>query len=153
MPELVSDAGIRFPVGYSPWYVYEAIVDAGETFPFMDVLVPSGGTFTRLETDDASLAAGYVFALEAIPTALAVPTTIQVAVPGSLVPFVAGGVIEPEGLIKFNFAASIQTVVAAVIGDITLGRIMGRYRNQNTNAQNLRVTADEDIIYILSGVF
>jgi len=153
MPSEISDAGIRFPVGYSPWYVYEATIAASETFEFMDVLIPTSGVFSRLETDDAILASGYVFALEAIETAVATTTVIQVAVPGSLVPFIAGeDSVEPEELVKFNFTGGKQSMVSASATDLAAGRVMGRYRNQNTNAQNLRLADTDDIIYVLSGV-
>ncbi len=154
MPVQVSDAGIRFPVGYSPWYVYEATILAGETFETFDVLISdSAGKFISPPTDaDVVLTGGYCFALESLDAALAVDTVIQVAVPGSLVPFVAGSGLQPEELIKITTSSGLQTANAAVGADFAAGEVVGRYRNQNTNAQNLRLAVDQDIIYILSGL-
>lgn len=156
MPVQVSDAGIRFPVGYSPWYVYEATIKIGETFEFMDLLLAdSAGQFVRPSADNPSLVGGYCFALEALDSASLTTTVIQVAVPGSLVPFVAGEGLQPEELVILGVNTGgddEQTAEAAIAADIGTGKVIGRYRNQNTNAQNLRLAADQDIIYLLSGV-
>lgn len=156
MPVQVEDAAIRFPVGYSPWYVYEATILAGETFEFIDLLLANAaGKFVRPSSNNPVLLGGYCFALESLDIALAVDTVIQVAVPGSLVPFVAGETLQPEELIVLGVDTGSddeQTAEAAVAADIGTGKVIGRYRNQNTNAQNLRLAEDQDIIYILSGV-
>jgi len=153
MPVAISEAGIRFPVGYSPWYVYEAtLVASPNTFAVMDVLTPAAGLFDKSESaGDITLLNGYVFALEAYFVGM---TSLQVAVPGSLVPLVAGAAIQPEGLVKIVIGADPfpQTVQAALVADFTAGQAIGRYRNQNTDAQNLRAAAADDIIYVLSGV-
>lgn len=154
MPVLIEDAGIRFPVGYSPWYVYEAtLVDSPNTIEFMDLLIAnSSGEFDRSNSaGNENLAGGYCFALEVPVNGQKV---IQVAVPGSLVPLVAGETLQPEELVLMNVGNNPfpQTVRPAIGTNFAGGLILGRYRNQNTNAQNLRLAEDQDIIYVLSGV-
>jgi len=154
MPQAISDAGIRFPVGYSPWYVYEAtLVASPNDIEFMDLLLADGsGTFDRPNTAvDLVLEGGYCFALE-VP--VSGQTVIQVAVPGSLVPLIAGEDLQPEELVKMNTGADPfpQTVEAVTALGFASGFVLGRYRNLNTNAQNLRTAVDGDIIYVLTGL-
>jgi len=96
MPVAIETAGIRFPVGYSPWYVYEATISdplLAEDIEFMDLLIPTTGTgvFTRpVISADEVVSTGYCFALEKVQVDIAEAKVIQVAVPGSLVPLVSG---------------------------------------------------------------
>lgn len=159
MPVAIENAGIRFPVGYSPWYVYEATVDKDEVLiEFMDLLVPVvGGVFKRPAvqvTAGEPVLTGYCFALEAKSEVTTEDQVIQVAVPGSLVPLIAGGVLRPESLVHMSIGADPfpQTLSVAIGADFAAGRIIGRYRNQNTNAQNLRDSAANDIVYVLTGL-
>jgi len=155
MPVAVSDAGIRFPVGYSPWYVYEATLNAVQPvdIEFMDLLTAeSGGTFLRANIEGAApLLGGYCFALE-VP--VEGQTVIQVAVPGSLVPLIAGETLQPEELVLLDIDSTPfdQTVQAAIGTSFVGGFVLGRYRNQNTSAQTLRLAVADDIIYVLTGV-
>lgn len=150
MPVLL-DGAVRFPTSYEPWYVYKATLVAVPTAFFtLDVLVPdAAGNFDRLETNDAVVDTGYVFALEAFKTG---DTEVQVAVPGSAVPIVIGASVRPTQLIKFAFAAGVQSFVAALAADIPLGKVFGRMRNHHEDHETLRVTVANDIGILLSGV-
>jgi len=155
MPIAIQNLGIRFPVGYSPWYVYEAKVAIGQTFEYMDMLVPTAGIFSRPAlADNQILLNGYCFALEELTTVSPNVEVIQVAVPGSLVPLVAGAEIQPEGLVTMVIGITTfpQKVGPATGTELAEGSALGRYRNQHTTAQDLRVSADNDIIYVLTGV-
>ena len=149
MPVLL-DGAVRFPTSYEPWYVYQAtLVAAPTTYFYLDVLVPdAAGNFDRLETNDAVLVTGYVFALEAFKTG---DLTVQVAVPGSAVPFIGAASIRPTELIKFAFAGGVQTVVEAGAADLAAGKVMGRMRNHHEDHETLRVSVANDIVIILTG--
>lgn len=149
MPVLLEGV-VRFPSSYEPWYIYEATLDASPTaFQFGDVLVAdSSGTFDRSETDNDVLDTGYVFALEKFVTGM---TKLQVAVPGSAMPFIAEGVIRPLSLVMLGFAATVQSAAAAVAADLAAGKVMGRMRNHHEDHENLRVAAANDVIIILTG--
>ena len=142
---------VRYPPAYEPWYIYKAqLVAAPASYEFMDILFPdSSGKFDRLVTNDAVVDTGYALALEKFTTG---DTEVQVAVPGSLFPFIAGGVIRPTQLVKFAFAASKQTMVAALAVDIPLGKVFGRLRNHHEDHENLIVSANGDPVIILTGV-
>ena len=150
MPVLL-DGAVRFPTSYEPWYVYQAtLVAAPTTYFFLDVLVPdSAGDFDRLETNDAVVDTGYVFALEAFKTG---DTSVQVAVPGSAVPIIIGASVRPTQLVKFAFAASVQSFVAALAADIPLGKVFGRFRNHHEDHETLRVTVANDVGILLTGL-
>jgi len=150
MPVLL-DGAVRFPTSYEPWYVYKATLVAAPTaYFFLDVLVPdAAGNFDRLETNDAVVDTGYVFALEAFKTG---DTEVQVAVPGSAVPIVIGASVRPTQLIKFAFAAGVQSFVAALAVDIGNGKVFGRMRNHHEDHETLRVTIANETGILLSGV-
>ena len=150
MPVLLEGA-VRFPTSYEPWYVYQAtLVAVPTTYQFLDVLVTdSAGAFDRLETNDAVVDTGYVFALEKFTTG---DTTVQVAVPGSAVPIVIGASVRPTQLIKFAFAADVQSFVGALAADIPLGRVFGRLRNHHEDHETLRVTVANDVGIALTGI-
>lgn len=150
MPVLLVGA-VRFPTSYEPWYVYKAILVASpKTYQFLDVLVPdAAGAFDRLETNDAVVDTGYVFALEKFTTG---DIEVQVAVPGSAVPIIVGASVRPTQLVKFAFAATVQSFVAALAADIPLGKVFGRLRNHHEDHETLRVTVANDIGILLSGV-
>lgn len=150
--ELPSDLEgvVRMPVVFAPWYIYTAtLVASPASYEFMDILFPDvAGKFDRLVTDDAVVDTGYAFALEKFTTG---DTTVQVAVPGSAVPFIGNGIIRPTQLVKFNFASSKQTVTAALAADLAAGKVLGRCRNHHEDHENLRVTATDDVLIILTG--
>ncbi|KKN76257.1 hypothetical protein LCGC14_0372830 [marine sediment metagenome] len=150
MPVLLEGA-VRFPTSYEPWYVYQATLVAAPTaYQFLDVLFPdAAGNFDRLETNDAVVDTGYVFALEKFTTG---DLTVQVAVPGSAVPIIIGASVRPTQLVKFAFAATVQSFVAALAADIPLGRVFGRLRNHHEDHETLRVTVANDIGILLTGV-
>lgn len=150
MPVLLTGA-VRFPTSYEPWYVYKATLVAVPTaYFFLDVLVPdAAGNFDRLETNDAVVDTGYVFALEAFKTG---DTEVQVAVPGSAVPIVIGASVRPTQLIKFAFAAGVQSFVGALAIDIPLGKVFGRMRNHHEDHETLRVTIANETGIALTGV-
>jgi hypothetical protein len=139
------------PVVYQPWFIYKvSLVASPTTYEFLDILVPdASGNFDRLETDDAVVDTGYAFALEKFTTG---DTEVQVAIPGSAVPFIAGGVIRPTGGVKFNFAATEQTVVAAAAADLAAGRWLGRLSHHHEDHELLRVTAADDVVVVRTGV-
>lgn len=149
MPVLLEGV-VRFPSSYEPWYVYEAtLIGSPTAYEFGDLLFPdSAGLFDRIETDEALIFTGYVYALEKFTTG---DTTVQVAVPGSAIPFIANGVIRPTALVKIGFGATVQSALEAVAADIGTGKILGRMRNHHEDHENLRVTAANDVIVILSG--
>jgi len=150
MPVLLEGA-VRFPTSYEPWYVYQAtLVASPKTYTFLDVLVPdAAGLFDRLETNDAVLDTGYVFALEKFTTG---DLTVQVAVPGSAVPFIGAVSIRPTQLVKFAFAATVQTATAALAADLAAGKVLGRMRNHHEDHETLRVSVANDVIIIMTGV-
>lgn len=150
MPVLL-DGAVRFPTSYEPWYVYKAILVASPTtYQYLDVLVPdAAGNFDRLETNDAVVDTGYVFALEKFNTG---DTEVQVAVPGSAIPIIIGASVRPTQLVKFAFAATVQSFVAALAADIPLGKVFGRLRNHHEDHETLRVTVANDIGILLTGV-
>lgn len=148
MPALLEGV-VRMPVVYQPWYIYNATLVASPTaFQFFDMLFPASGLWDRLVTDDAVLVTGYAFALEAFTTGM---TTVQVAVPGSAVPFIAEASIEPTSLVKFNAGGGLQSVDAASAADLAAGRVIGRMRNHHEDHENLRVSAANDVVIVLTG--
>ncbi len=151
MPKLLIDASVRFPVAYAPWYVYDAdLVGSPAAYEYGDMLFPDAtGLWDRAVTDEQILDVGYAFALEAFKTG---DTKVAVAVPGSAVPFIADAGIRPTQLVKFAFAATLQSVKAALAVDIPLGKVLGRLRNHHETHQNLRLTIANDIVVILTGV-
>jgi len=150
MPVLLEGA-VRFPTSYEPWYVYKAtLVTVPTAYEVLDVLVPdASGNFDRLETNDAVIDTGYVFALEKFTTG---DTEVQVAVPGSAVPIIIGASVRPTQLIKFAFAAGVQSFVAALAVDIGAGKVFGRLRNHHEDHETLRVTAANDVGIALTGI-
>ena len=154
MPTALLDASVRFPTVYAPWYVYDAtLVGAPAAYQYGDMLFPNAaGLWDRAVTDEQVLDVGYAFALEAFKTG---DITVQVAVPGSAIPFIAEAFISPTQLVKFGFgilAAGEQSVKAALAADITLGNVLGRLRNHHETHSNLRTTAANDIVVVLTGV-
>ncbi len=150
MPVLLEGV-VRMPVAYEPWYIYKAqLVAAPKSYEFMDMLFPdSAGKFDRVETDGQVLDIGYAFALEKFTTG---DTEVQVAVPGSAIPFIADGVIRPTQLVTLAFAATVQTAAAGLLAEIALGTVMGRMRNHHEDHENLIVAADGDVIIIMTGL-
>ncbi len=150
MPSLLEGV-VRMPVVYSPWFIYVAtLVGSPASYEFFDLLeVDASGTWDRNVTDDDVIDVGYCFALEKFTTG---DLTVQVAVPGSAVPFIADGVIRPTQLVKFAFAATKQTVKAALAADLAAGKCLGRYSHQHTDHETLRVSAAADVIIIRTGV-
>ena len=150
MPVLLNDA--LFPISYQPWYVFEATLKAAETtFDKYDVLVSDSGTYTRA-ANDAVVVTGYVVALEKWYDGM---TTLQVATPGSLIPGVLAGAVQPNGLVKIALgnAATGMRYTAAAAADIATGKVVGRYRSNKTNHKLLTVGAANDIVEIQTGVF
>jgi len=142
---------VRFPVVFEPWFVYEAtLVASPATYQIFDMLeTDAAGTFDRNVTTDDVLDVGFCFALEKFVTG---DLTVQVAIPGSAIPFIAGGVIRPLQLVKFAFAATVQTCVAALAADLAAGKVMGRLSHHHEDHQNLRVTANGDVVIIRTGL-
>lgn len=141
---------VRFPVVYQPWYVYLAtLVGSPASYEFFDILFPAAGLFDRAVTNDQIFITGYAIALEKFTTG---DLTVQVAVPGSAIPFLAGGVIEPGSLVKMEFAASKQKVLAASAADLAAGLVLGRMSNHVEDHENLRVAADLDIVVLRTGI-
>lgn len=142
---------VRMPIAYEPWYIYKVeLVAAPASYEFMDLLFPdAAGKFDRVVTDEQILDIGYAIALEKFATG---DTEVQVAVPGSAIPFVATGVIRPEQLVKVDFTATLQSVVAALAVDIPLAKVLGRMRNHHEDHELLRVSATDDIVIIMTGL-
>jgi NO-binding membrane sensor protein with MHYT domain len=150
MPVLL-DGAVNFPVSYSPWYVYVAhLVASPASFTLMDLLFPDGsGNFDRDVTDEDVLITGYCFALEAFQTGM---TDVQVAVPGSVVPFIADVSILPLSLVCLHYTSSVQTVKACSAAQFAAGKCLGRLRCHNDSGQTLRITAANDIVLVATGV-
>lgn len=155
MPVALTDNSVRFPTGFAPWYVYKAtLVASPNAFEYGDILLAdASGTFDRDDTAgplDLNLVGGYAMALEPFVTGM---TEVQVAVPGSILPAIAGSTaIQPEELVKISSTAGAQTIIPAVAADIPLGDVFGRARNHHFNNEILRLTGTDDIINVLSGV-
>lgn len=151
MCPVLLDGVVRMPVVYAPWFIYKAtLVASPTTYTFMDLLLPdAAGAFDNTATTDEDLANGYAFALEAFTTG---DTEVQVAVPGSAIPFIAGGVIRPEGLVKLKVTATVQEVVAAAAADLALALCLGRLSHHHADHETLRVTAANDVVVIRTGV-
>lgn len=149
MPVLLEGV-VRFPSSYEPWYVYEAtLIGSPTAFEFGDLLFPdASGDFDRIETDNAVVVTGYVYALEKFVTGM---TKLQVAVPGSAFPFIAEGVILPTSLVMIGFAATVQSAAVANAAALAAGKVIGRMRNHHEDHENLRVSAANDVIIVLSG--
>ena len=141
---------VRFPVVYQPWYVYLAtLVGSPASYEFFDILFPAAGLFDRAVTNNQIFITGYAIALEKFTTG---DLTVQVAVAGSAIPFLAGGVVEPGSLVKMSFAASKQKAVAASAADLAAGISIGRMTHHHEDHENLRVAADLDIVVIRTGI-
>ncbi len=153
MPVALTDNSVRFPTGFAPWYVYKVtLVASPASFEYGDVLLADGsGTFDK--AGDAAavvLTGGYAFALEPFVTGA---TQVQVAVPGSVFPAIAGSTtLQPEELIKLESVAGAQAIIPAVAADYAAGTVMGRFRNHHFNNEILRLTATDDIINVLTGI-
>lgn len=143
---------VRFPSGYAPWYVYTASLVNSRTaaFTYLDMLIPNGsGLFDNVAASSTSLATGYAFALEADDGVI---TTVQVAMPGSIVPMVAKDTtLLPGCLVKMSVTSTVQTIVLAAAADLAAGYVVGRYRNQHADHEELRQTAANDIVVVLTG--
>ena len=141
---------VRFPIVYAPWYVYNAtLVGSPASYEFFDILFPAAGLFDRAVTTNQIFITGYAIALEKFTTG---DLTVQVAVAGSAIPFLAGGVVEPGSLVKMSFAASKQKAVAASAADLAAGLVLGRMTHHHEDHENLRVAADLDIVVIRTGI-
>lgn len=151
MSPVLLEGVVRMPVVYQPWFIYKATLVASPTaYQFLDLLLPDAtGAFDNTAVTDQDLANGYAFALEKFTTG---DTEVQVAIPGSAVPFIAGGVIRPEGLVKLAVAAGVQSVVAAAAADLALALCLGRLSHHHGNHEQLRVTAANDVVVIRTGV-
>jgi len=148
---LLLEGVVRMPVVYEPWFIYVAtLVTSPIPYEFFDIILPDAvGLFDNTAITDQDLANGYAFALEKFVTG---DTTVQVAVPGSAVPFIANGVIRPEGLVKLDVTVGAQSVVPAAATDLAAALVIGRYSHQHADHENLRVTASTDVIIIRTGV-
>ena len=154
MCPVLLEGVVRMPVVYEPWFVYVAtLVPAPTAYEFFDIILPdAAGLFDNTAVTDQDLANGYAFALEKFVVG---DTTVQVAVPGSAVPFISTGVIRPEGLVKLLLvggAGGVQSVVSAAAADLALALVIGRYSHQHADHETLRVSASEDVIIIRTGV-
>jgi hypothetical protein len=149
MPVLLEGV-VNFPMKYAPWYIYEATLQSspGE-FTLLDILVPNdAGEFALLTSTDAVLTAGYAFALEAYD---GVMTTVDVAVPGSIVPMISDDTIYPTGMVKFVYASSAQSITAADATDFAAGKVIGRGLNIYGNASQLQLSKASGILNVLTG--
>lgn len=150
---LLLEGVVRFPVSYEPWYVYEAtLVGSPTAYEFGDILIPdSAGLFDNSATTDEDFTLGYAIALEKFVTG---DKTVQVAVPGSAIPFIADGAIRPTSQVKLVVVTTVQTVVPAVAAGVSLaaGQVLGRLRNNHEDHENLRITVADDVIIIMTGL-
>ena len=140
-----------FPIGYQPWYVFEAkLASDATTFDKFDILVPTLGVYKRAAAD-AVLVTGFVVALENWSKG---GQTLAVATPGSLVPGVLGGTVTPGAMLKITLGAAAvgMKYVTASATDLAAGKVVGRYRSNQTNHKSLTAGADGDIIEIQTGV-
>ena len=149
MPALLSGA-VQYPANFAPYYIYTVtLVASPASFKFMDILFPdSSGNFDRLVTNDAVLTAGYCFALQDYDST---QTTVQVASPGSVVPFTVDNTVRPFGLVKVTYGSSVQSLTAAVAADLAAGKVLGRMRNHHDNSGTIRMPSANDIVIILTG--
>ena len=149
MPKLLRDA--LFPIGYEPWYVFEAtLADDATTFDKFDILVPTLGVYNRAATD-AVLTTGFVVALENWTKG---GQTLAVATVGSLVPGVLGGTTTPGCLLKIQITSATigMRFIQASAGDLVAGKVVGRLRNHREDHKSLKAGAANDIVAIQTGV-
>ena len=148
MPSALNNA--LFPIGYEPWYVFDiTIATATVAFDKFDFMTPALGKYVRA-INDAVVVTGYVVVLEAYKSG---QTTYAACMPGSLVPGVAGGAIQPGGLVTIELDGSEgQRVLAAAAGDIVAGKVVGRYRAKKVGRKLLTAAAKDEIIEIQTGV-
>lgn len=134
-----------FPEGYTPWYVYDAVVNTVRAINRYDVLLSDAATgrFARAASaGDQTLNEGYVVALEE-RNAASGTDTIQVAAPGSLVPAATHAAnLRPGAAVKAVNDTTYGTLVAqASAADIAAGRCLGRVRSLYEDHKLLRLAA------------
>ena len=143
---------VRFPSGYAPWYVYTATLNKTPgTITYLDMLSnsPGDGTWIVNVTTDSVLTTGYCFALE-VP--IAGQTTIQVAVPGSIIPMNGDDTLLPCCLVKFVYGSGVQSITLAAATDLAAGKVIGRFRNIYMNGRILAIpVVGTDVCIILTG--
>ena len=152
MPSALNNQ--HFPVQYEPWKVVRAAVK-DENFDKYDLLIwnATNNNYERAVTNEQVLISdGYVFAAEQKKSGDGI-SEIQVILPGSVVPFVAGALLEPGSSVILEYNSSdgqkaIPNTVAKAAAGKTLGRFIGLY----TNHVELREAADNDVILLWSGV-
>ena len=151
MPTLLVGV-LRYPVQYSPWYIYTAtLVASPAAFTYLDQLFPdASGNFDRQVTTDAVVTTGYAFALEAQAT-LTTSGICQVVVPGSAVPMIADNSLRPCCLVKGVFGGGVQTITIAAAADLAAGKVLGRFLHHHIDHENIRITATNDIVIVLTG--
>lgn len=155
MPTELLDASVRFPVAYQPWYVYRATLKSGFlAFEYGDMLVPENisgaGVWDRAQQDEGVITTGYGFALEDGSDVNL--TTVDIAVAGSAVPLIAESSILPTSLVSIDASTTDQRVTVGTAVLLAAGKVIGRYRNSHEDHQNLRITATDDIVVVLTGV-
>lgn len=127
-----------------------------QTLPVKAVEVLAQGNFVKsaagqavkMVNTDVNLAGVFV-ALEKVTGGAADgDEEIQVAGPGSEVTVLAGGAIQPGGLIKVDAASK---AIAAIAGDVELDKTVGRYIKKPGEDKASAAAASDVVVIILSG--
>ena len=165
MPEKLKN--MLYPSTYQPWYVYDATITprAAQKIWKFDVVVPGtdqskyihpADLSTPLVADNhISLHGGYAVCLETIDAGDS-DVVAQVAMPGSLIPAVAEGVISQGELVVAHYLSDADgmVVVPGDGADFASGYIFGRARVQFADRAFLSATGvnDKDVVLVQTGV-
>lgn len=143
---------ISFPIHYTQWDTVTVELQSGVTaISVGDVLVPNAaGLFARAATD-AVLVTGFMVAIEKFFTGM---THLQCAIPGSIVPALSAGDINPGSMVTITLVAnSGHEVVAATVTKYTEGKIYGRAIGHLLQSDDLRDIVATNLIMVRTGVF
>ena len=155
MPALLNNE--LFPLGYEPWYVYNATINAVRKIDKFDVLVADGTTGRFVQNSaagDLDLTDGYVIALEQRDAGTATGR-MQVLLPGSLTPAITHSAnTKPAIPVKATRDATHGVLVQeASAADIAAGRCIGRLRGPLEDYLNIRTTsAARSLVAVQTGL-
>ena len=153
MPQLLVGV-LRYPIQYYPFYIRTAtLVASPASFIYLDMLFPNAsGLYNQVQTTNFVVTVGYAFALETFANMPAGQTVVQVAMPGSHMAFIADNTLLPGCIVKMVWNGTTQNVTLAAASDIGSGFVIGRYIAEFVDDENLRITATNDVIIVLTGV-
>ncbi len=157
----------QFPIVYGPWYVYEVALKPTRKVYKYDIIIPTSGAgadnsvFVHPNANpaqDVQLENGYLISLDTVEAGSA-DVKIQAAVPGTVIPAVAGdetGGLAPGMPVKAHYLDANTGIVMlkAESADIVAHRMIGRMRTVGLTTNNLEKTSanGKDIIMVHTGV-